>query len=179
MATELEITELRLGIPGEKKRVFSEIDNDRSSSNVNDDDDVKCHNKNQVVGWPPVCAYRRKNYSFNNICEGSKMYVKVSLDGVPFLRKVDLGTQKDYSEFVMNLEKLFGCYGICEAVKDGDSSEYIPIYEDKDGDWMLLGDVPWEMFTESCKRLRIMKRSDAKVIGIRTKDFLKGMSKDK
>lgn len=114
MATELEITELRLGIPGEKKRVFSEIDNDRSSSNVNDDDDVKCHNKNQVVGWPPVCAYRRKNYSFNNICEGSKMYVKVSLDGVPFLRKVDLGTQKDYSEFVMNLEKLFGCYGICK-----------------------------------------------------------------
>ncbi|XP_009623794.1 auxin-induced protein AUX22-like [Nicotiana tomentosiformis] len=179
MATELEITELRLGIPGEKKRVFSEIDNDRSSSNVNDDDDVKCHNKNQVVGWPPVCAYRRKNYSFNNSCEGSKMYVKVSLDGVPFLRKVDLGTQKDYSEFVMNLEKLFGCYGICEAVKDGDSSEYIPIYEDKDGDWMLLGDVPWEMFTESCKRLRIMKRSDAKVIGIRTKDFLKGMYKEK
>ncbi|XP_016478134.1 auxin-induced protein AUX22-like [Nicotiana tabacum] len=172
MATELEITELRLGIPGEKKRVFSDIDSDRNSSNVNDDDDVKCHNKNRVVGWPPVCAYRRKNYS-------SKMYVKVSMDGVPFLRKVDLGTQNDYSEFVMNLEKLFGCYGICEALKEGDSSEYIPIYEDKDGDWMLLGDVPWEMFTESCKRLRIMKRSDAKVIGIRTKDFLKGMSKDK
>jgi len=24
------------------------------------------------------------------------------------------------------------------------SSEYIPIYEDKDGDWMLVGDVPWQ-----------------------------------
>ena len=23
-------------------------------------------------------------------------------------------------------------------------SEYVPTYEDKDGDWMLLGDVPWE-----------------------------------
>jgi auxin-responsive protein IAA len=22
--------------------------------------------------------------------------------------------------------------------------EYVPIYEDKDGDWMLVGDVPWE-----------------------------------
>lgn len=24
------------------------------------------------------------------------------------------------------------------------SSEYVPTYEDKDGDWMLVGDVPWE-----------------------------------
>lgn len=23
-------------------------------------------------------------------------------------------------------------------------SDYIPTYEDKDGDWMLVGDVPWE-----------------------------------
>jgi auxin-responsive protein IAA len=23
-------------------------------------------------------------------------------------------------------------------------SEYAPTYEDKDGDWMLVGDVPWE-----------------------------------
>lgn len=23
-------------------------------------------------------------------------------------------------------------------------SEYILTYEDKDGDWMLVGDVPWE-----------------------------------
>ncbi|KAI3672962.1 hypothetical protein L6452_39067 [Arctium lappa] len=24
------------------------------------------------------------------------------------------------------------------------SSEYVLTYEDKDGDWMLVGDVPWE-----------------------------------
>ncbi|THU73944.1 hypothetical protein C4D60_Mb04t28180 [Musa balbisiana] len=24
-------------------------------------------------------------------------------------------------------------------------SEYVPTYEDKDGDWMLVGDVPWEL----------------------------------
>ncbi|KAK4375422.1 hypothetical protein RND71_006099 [Anisodus tanguticus] len=184
MAREVEITELRLGLlpssleKNEKTRVFSEIDRDRSSSNINDvNDDAKCrNNKNQVVGWPPVCAYQRKNY---NNREGSKKYVKVSMDGAPFLRKVDLTTHKDYSEFVMNLEKLFGCYDICEAMKDADNSEYIPIYEDKDGDWMLVGDVPWEMFSESCKRLRIMRRSDAKVICLRTKDFLEGMSKEK
>nr|GFD37221.1 auxin-induced protein [Tanacetum cinerariifolium] len=30
------------------------------------------------------------------------------------------------------------------AAKDGyKGSEYAPTYEDKDGDWMLVGDVPW------------------------------------
>ncbi|KAL5715538.1 Auxin-responsive protein iaa8 [Ranunculus cassubicifolius] len=24
-------------------------------------------------------------------------------------------------------------------------SEYVLTYEDKDGDWMLVGDVPWEL----------------------------------
>ena len=44
-------------------------------------------------------------------------------------------------------------------------SDYAPTYEDKDGDWMLVGDVPWEMFVTSCKRLRIMKGSEAKGLG--------------
>nr|GEY59266.1 AUX/IAA protein [Tanacetum cinerariifolium] len=41
------------------------------------------------------------------------------------------------------------------------NSDYVPTYEDKDGDWMLVGDVPWEMFVNSCKRLRIMKGKEA------------------
>ncbi|CAM8935772.1 unnamed protein product [Rhodiola kirilowii] len=36
-------------------------------------------------------------------------------------------------------------------------SEYVYSFEDKDGDWMLVGDVPWEMFVDSCKRQRIMR----------------------
>ncbi|GFZ04135.1 indole-3-acetic acid inducible 19 [Actinidia rufa] len=132
--------------------------------------------RNQVVGWPPVCSYRRKN-SFNG-GEVTKIYVKVSMDGAPFLRKIDLGTHKGYDDLAVALEKLFGCYGIGEALKDEDSSEFVPIYEDKDGDWMLVGDVPWEMFTESCKRLRIMKRSEAKTIEVlQAKNFLKEASK--
>ncbi|XP_024032371.1 auxin-responsive protein IAA30-like, partial [Morus notabilis] len=40
-------------------------------------------------------------------------------------------------------------------------SEYVVTYEDKDEDWMLVGDVPWDMFTDTCRRLRIMKGSEA------------------
>ncbi|KAK9281562.1 hypothetical protein L1049_004465 [Liquidambar formosana] len=181
----LEITELRLGLPGggpigvqknEKKRVFSDIDADDGNSSTGD---RKIPSKNPVVGWPPVCSYRKKN-SFNNKdrIEATKMYVKVSMDGAPFLRKIDLSSYKGYSELTLAFEKLFGCFGNGEVLKDGDSSEYIPIYEDKDGDWMLVGDVPWEMFIESCNRLRIMKRSEAKGFGLETGSSLKGSSKN-
>ncbi|XLS90272.1 hypothetical protein HN51_066280 [Arachis hypogaea] len=44
-------------------------------------------------------------------------------------------------------------------------SKYVLTYEDKDGDWMFVGDVPWELFTDSCRRLRIMKRSVAMRLG--------------
>ncbi|PIM97644.1 hypothetical protein CDL12_29885 [Handroanthus impetiginosus] len=166
-------TELRLGLPGggggceveknEKKRVFSDISGGEKAV---------APAKNQVVGWPPVCSYRRKN-SFG----GMKIYVKVSMDGAPFLRKIDLSNHKGYSDLVVAIEELFGCFGVGEALKDSDNCEYVPIYEDKDDDWMLVGDVPWEMFIESCKRLRIMKRSDAKGIGLHAKDLLKGLAK--
>lgn len=172
--------ELRLGLPGgsvekyEKKRVFSEIGGDANSWS---NGDGKNRNKEQVVGWPPVCSYRRKN-SLNGR-EISKMYVKVSMDGAPFLRKIDMSSHKGYCDLVMAIEKLFGCYGIGEALKDADNSEYVPIYEDKDGDWMLVGDVPWGMFTESCKRLRIKKRSDGNSVGgLQTKNLLKGTTID-
>ncbi|KAL6334339.1 hypothetical protein AAG906_014740 [Vitis piasezkii] len=179
MALGLEITELRLGLPGhadsnhlagvnavernEKKRVFSEMSGDSSATTC----ERKAQNKNQVVGWPPVCSYRRKN-SFNDKdrTEATKMYVKVSMDGAPFLRKIDLSSHQGYFNLVTAFEELFGCFGIGEALKDADSSEYIPIYEDKDGDWMLVGDVPWEMFIESCKRLRIKKKSETKNFGL-------------
>ncbi|KAF2323299.1 hypothetical protein P3X46_010936 [Hevea brasiliensis] len=177
------VTELRLGLPGgevlninknEKKRVFSEVSREANSTT----NDLNIPTKSLVVGWPPLCSYRKKN-SFNEKegLETSKMYVKVSMDGAPFLRKIDLGMHKAYSDLVVALEKLFGCYGIGEALKDADSSDYVPIYEDKDGDWMLVGDVPWEMFIESCKRLRIMKRSEAKGFGLQQKGggLIKGM----
>ncbi|GFP99682.1 auxin-responsive protein iaa30 [Phtheirospermum japonicum] len=111
------------------------------------------------------------------------MYVKVSMDGAPFLRKIDLDVHKGYSQLVKALQQLFGCFGIgmfnlvfClgnvvnerKIMDNANGTEYVPTYEDRDGDWMLIGDVPWEMFVESCKRLRLMKSSEAIGLGIRS-----------
>ncbi|XP_021736600.1 auxin-induced protein IAA6-like [Chenopodium quinoa] len=181
---EHEITELRLGLPGgtrvscdkqgevksnEKKRVYSELGGGRTEKVA------VASNKSPAVGWPPVCSYRRRSIGSEKECqEASKRLIKISMDGVPFLRKIDVNCYQQYSDLVAAVENLFSCSGIKEALEDADNSEYIPIYEDKDGDWLLVGDVPWNMFVESCKRLRIMKRADAKGFGLQSKKHCHG-----
>ncbi|KAK3140436.1 hypothetical protein QOZ80_5AG0400970 [Eleusine coracana subsp. coracana] len=129
--------------------------------------------KAQVVGWPPIRSYRKNTMATNQLKSSKEdaeakpgqgfLYVKVSMDGAPYLRKIDLKTYKNYKDLSTALEKMFSGFstgkdGLSENRKDG---EYVLTYEDKDGDWMLVGDVPWQMFAESCRRLRIMKGSDA------------------
>ncbi|OIT34174.1 PREDICTED: auxin-responsive protein IAA27-like [Nicotiana attenuata] len=149
--------------------------------------------KAQVVGWPPIRSFRKNtlatNSSKNNETEGKSgagsLYVKVSMDGAPYLRKVDLKTYTNYAELSSALEKMFSCFTIGQCTSDAgreglseshlmdllNGSEYVLTYEDKDSDWMLVGDVPWEMFIDSCKRLRIMKSSEA--IGLAPKALSK------
>lgn len=142
--------------------------------------------KAQVVGWPPIRSFRKNTMastSAKNNGESEEksvpecLYVKVSMDGAPYLRKVDLQVYRNYIELSSALEKMFSCfitghYGSHGHVKSEGSpeshsmdnlrtSEYVLTYEDKDGDWMLVGDVPWKMFTENCRKLRIMKGSEA------------------
>ncbi|CAN6298512.1 unnamed protein product [Urochloa humidicola] len=129
--------------------------------------------KAQAVGWPPVRSFR-KNILQKGGGGGTAALVKVSMDGAPYLRKVDLRMYGSYQELSKALEKMFSSFTIGSCGSQGmkgmnetkladllSGSEYVPTYEDKDGDWMLVGDVPWEMFVESCKRLRIMKGSEA------------------
>ncbi|KAF7116292.1 hypothetical protein RHSIM_RhsimUnG0031900 [Rhododendron simsii] len=95
------------------------------------------------------------------------LYVKVSMDGAPYLRKVDLKTYSNYIELSSAIEEMFSCFTIGQCSSHGLSeshskdllhgSEQMLAYEDKDGDWLLVGDVPWEMFIDSCKSIRIMK----------------------
>ncbi|KAJ1385519.1 PB1 domain [Sesbania bispinosa] len=150
-------------------------------------DSAKPPAKAQVVGWPPVRSHRKNMFAAaaqksssgsgdqENSPNGSGSFVKVSMDGAPYLRKVDLKMYNSYPQLSDALGKMFSSFtiGNCESqgIKDFmnesklmdllNSSDYVPTYEDKDGDWMLVGDVPWEMFVESCKRLRIMKGKEA------------------
>ncbi|KAL8055131.1 hypothetical protein ABFX02_04G036500 [Erythranthe guttata] len=147
-------------------------------------DSVKPPAKAQVVGWPPVRSFRKNVMAVQKRTDsdeaekgtGGAAFVKVSMDGAPYLRKVDLKMYKTYKELSDALGKMFSSFTIGKCDSQGmmdfmsesklmdllNSSDYVPTYEDKDGDWMLVGDVPWEMFVGSCKRLRIMKGTEAK-----------------
>ncbi|KAL2928416.1 Auxin-responsive protein IAA27 [Bienertia sinuspersici] len=141
--------------------------------------------KAQVVGWPPIRSFRKNTLASTSVknneqteekSAGACLYVKVSMDGAPYLRKVDLQTYKSYMELSSALEKMFSCFitgqygskghGTQDVLGESQSTdlqnaEFVLTYEDKDGDWMLVGDVPWRMFTENCRKLRIMKGSEA------------------
>ncbi|KAK2970191.1 hypothetical protein RJ640_019659 [Escallonia rubra] len=169
----LKATELRLGLPGSdeqpekrnNKRASSDMDN--SSDGEKGDQECAPPTKTQVVGWPPIRSYRRNVIQAKKTeVDAAGMYVKVSMDGAPYLRKVDLKFYKSYPELLTALQNMFKCtIGVYSEREGYNGSEFAPTYEDKDGDWMLVGDVPWEMFSTSCKRLRIMKGSEAKGLG--------------
>ena len=74
----------------------------------------------QVVGWPPVRSYR-KNFMSQKVngedgtekttnSTTSGAFVKVSMDGAPYLRKVDLKMYKTYQELSDALAKMFSSF---------------------------------------------------------------------
>ncbi|KAI3789697.1 hypothetical protein L2E82_02500 [Cichorium intybus] len=174
----LNETELTLGLPGDSrwrklgaKRRFSETIDLKLSSNEDSEanqSDTECsdatkppHEKEQVVGWPPVNFYRK------NAVNSNFKFVKVAVDGAPYLRKVDLGSYGGYRQLLCALEDIFSCFTIDSVLNvkklmdPVNQTEFVTTYEDKDGDWMLVGDVPWRMFFETCKRIRLMRSSEA------------------
>ncbi|CAA7019780.1 unnamed protein product [Microthlaspi erraticum] len=157
--------------------------------------------KAQVVGWPPIRSYRKNTMASSTSKNTDEvdgkpglgaLFVKVSMDGAPYLRKVDLRTYSSYQQLSSALEKMFSCFTLGQCGHHGaqgrerlseiklkdllHGSEFVLTYEDKDGDWMLVGDVPWEIFTETCRKLKIMKGSDS--IGLAPGAMEKSKNKD-
>uniref|UniRef100_A0A0D9WRS5 Auxin-responsive protein n=1 Tax=Leersia perrieri TaxID=77586 RepID=A0A0D9WRS5_9ORYZ len=163
-------TALTLALPGSSTTDAS----DRKRAGAASHADKPPSPKARAVGWPPVRAYRRNALREDAAAAEAKRLVKVAVDGAPYLRKVDLAAHGGYAPLLRALHAMFAsCLAVHRAgegsegtaamrlVDSVNGAEYVPTYEDKDGDWMLVGDVPWKMFVESCKRIRLMKSSEA------------------
>lgn len=115
----------------------------------------------------------------------NSLFVKVNMDGVAIGRKVDLNAHSGYEFLAQTLEDMFTNKAVEKTSGNelvllpkvpspskllNGSSEYVLTYEDKDGDWMLVGDVPWRMFLGSVKRLRIMRTSEANGLAPRSEE---------
>ncbi|KAE8660556.1 Auxin-responsive protein IAA30 [Hibiscus syriacus] len=95
-----------------------------------------------------------------NECSSSTFFVKVYMEGIPIGRKLDLLVHENYYDLIRTLELMFNT-NIIWAEPEADGGQYekyhVLTYEDKEGDWMMVGDVPWEMFLSAVRRLKITK----------------------
>ncbi|KAK1426756.1 hypothetical protein QVD17_15436 [Tagetes erecta] len=139
-----------------------------------------------VVGWPPIRRGHRLANQTKSVGEqassaalksdkcsdakevvGTSGYqrVKVHMDGMLIGRKVDLNAHDSYETLAQTLEAMFGENGSSTEAAGplkllDATSEFVLTFADKDGDYMFVRDVPWQMFLSSVKRLRIMKNSE-------------------
>ncbi|TYI79843.1 hypothetical protein E1A91_D05G049600v1 [Gossypium mustelinum] len=115
----------------------------------------------------------------------TQLFVKINMEGIPIGRKVNLSAYNSYEELSLAIDDLFS--GLLAAQKDpsatqneskakesakaeagplAGSGEYTLIYEDDEGDRILVGDVPWNMFVSTAKRLHVLKSSELSTLQI-------------
>ncbi|KAF0901582.1 hypothetical protein E2562_003554 [Oryza meyeriana var. granulata] len=133
--------------------LFERGDDDDGNGRGDANADGEMGNKRRkLVGWPPVkCLHRRRDGV------GGGGYVKVKMEGVAIGRKLDLSILGSYAELLDTLHNMFPSTN--QGQDDGHDRcrhPYAVTFEDGEGDWMLVGDVPWEAFSKSVKRLKIL-----------------------
>ncbi|KAL2500695.1 Auxin-responsive protein IAA29 [Forsythia ovata] len=133
----------------------------------------ECDEEDGVVGWPPINSWRKRvchqahhdnrrgcittNYvTVKNGGGGGgsgggrskSMHIKVKMEGVGIARKVDLSRHHSYQTLTDTLSAMFG---------DEKVQAYKLTYQDKEGDWLLAGDMPWGTFINSVQRLKLLR----------------------
>ncbi|KZV34674.1 hypothetical protein F511_21789 [Dorcoceras hygrometricum] len=121
----------------------------------------------------------------NGYIQKSSLFVKINMDGVPIGRKVDLKAYDSYEKLSIAVDELFTGLLAAQRESNGvglkykdkggnatrghllhESGEYTLVYEDNEGDRMLVGDVPWHMFVSTVKRLRVLKSSQLPILSL-------------
>ncbi|XP_066311799.1 auxin-responsive protein IAA4-like [Miscanthus floridulus] len=134
-----------------------------SSLLVAESKSIPCTPRNRVLpDWPPIKPFLRSALTAS-ARRRRTFFVKVYMEGVPIGRKLDLLLLDGYDSLLAKLHHMFKA-----SITYADVMEYhqrvphqkaahVLTYEDQDGDWMMVGDVPWELFLGSVKKLRIAR----------------------
>ncbi|CAI9096642.1 OLC1v1032836C1 [Oldenlandia corymbosa var. corymbosa] len=124
----------------------------------------------EIVGWPPIRSWRKNlinggghfymrrnnnNIGGEQVHQGApnsnshlrgnisrnSIFVKVKMEGVVIGRKIDLMQFNSYQSLTNSLLNMFAKYNKDD---NADGSNYVLSYLDKQGNWLLVGDVPWK-----------------------------------
>ncbi|KAI3468016.1 hypothetical protein Pfo_024679 [Paulownia fortunei] len=148
-----------------------EEDDDRPQKwrklNVNDENSDE--ENQEILGWPPINSLRKELLHLHQgglmgdhqaaeriIAVRNYMYVKVKMEGVGIGRKIDVRLYDSYQALTNALINMFVKY----SEIDRNRGDYTILYQDKEGDWMQVGDVQWETFVESVQRMEILKNDN-------------------
>ncbi|CAK7348548.1 unnamed protein product [Dovyalis caffra] len=145
---------------------FSQLKRDLStdlrlglSISTSQQDNPSTPSDQQLLDWPPIKPFLREALaSEENECNSATFFVKVYMEGIPIGRKLNLLAHEGYQDLVQTLDQMFNT-SILWPEMDVENSEqcHVLTYEDKEGDWLIVGDVPWEMFLPSVRRLKITR----------------------
>ncbi|MED6167995.1 Iaa20p [Stylosanthes scabra] len=106
--------------------------------------------------------HQQHNNDNEEYCGGGTLFVKVYMEGIPIGRKLNILAHGSYHDLVNTLENMFDTtilWGrdMDEVVVHPGQRCHVLTYEDEEGDLVMVGDVPWEMFVSTVKRLKITR----------------------
>ncbi|WVZ71531.1 hypothetical protein U9M48_020106 [Paspalum notatum var. saurae] len=116
----------------------------------------------ELPDWPPIKPFLRSALTAS-ARRRRTLFVKVYMEGVPIGRKLDLLLLDGYNSLLAKLRHMFKTTITYADVMEyhqqvlREKAAHVLTYEDQDGDWMMVGDVPWELFLASVKKLRIAR----------------------
>lgn len=116
---------------------------------------------NNSPGSPSSSSSSKRVMQMNNNSGDNSLFVKVTMEGSKIGRKIDVLALHNYPHLISTLEHMFKIPKVLWAEGEQDSCSHVLTYQDQDGDWMMVGDVPWEMFLTTVKRLKITSRSQS------------------
>ncbi|KAK7278113.1 hypothetical protein RJT34_23138 [Clitoria ternatea] len=111
--------------------------------------------------WQPIQAHLSTSQAaeVNDCSDHTSFFVKVYMEGIPIGRKLNLLAHDGYHELVKTLEQMFDTTILWGNEMDGVHPDrcHVLTYEDGEGDLIMVGDVPWEIFLSAVKRLKITR----------------------
>ncbi|XVE97417.1 hypothetical protein REPUB_Repub03eG0017500 [Reevesia pubescens] len=149
------------GQPNEEDEDDHKDQKKRTSSTINDGNDAE---EDQIVGWPPIKSWMKKIFQHQHQVgriekeNGRSIYVKVKMEGVAIARKIDIRLYHSYQALTNSLISMFAKYQKCDE-NEYNNTRYTLTYQDKEGDWLIAGDIPWQSFIRSVQRLEIVRNS--------------------
>ncbi|KAK1319403.1 Auxin-responsive protein IAA4 [Acorus calamus] len=96
------------------------------------------------TNWPPIKPLLRSTLEEKE--RSQTFFTKVYMEGIPIGRKVDLSVHDGYEGLIWTLRRMFRTSILFpdHAQASSNKSDHVLTYEDKEGDLMMVGDVPWE-----------------------------------